>query len=381
MNKFKSIAIIGLGLSLGMASCSDDDEQDPISNNGGNTVSTPDTYEFMRNGMSSVSYSGQTDRLNQLEELKAVLVSADNGAPINAQTLKDMYSNEGGNGNGNFSFSSSKQLKSKTFDLDKDYFIKLFDSTAEASLNGSNSVQASNGVAGLLTRSGGGTILVDANGREFTQLIEKGLMGATFYHQITNVYLTDSKIGETVNNTDLEQGKNYTTMEHHFDEAFGYVGAPSDFQSTYNGSGNVRFWAKYSNTADDNIQMNDKLMNAFKRARQAIVEKNYDVLDSEVENIQQRFEQLIAATAIHYANETIIKTNNGDRLHVLSECYAFTRALKYSNPEFRKLTQAEVDTLLSYIGDNYWNTTEPNLKLLINKLASAYGLESVKNEL
>ncbi|MEQ8625394.1 MAG: DUF4856 domain-containing protein [Vicingaceae bacterium] len=383
MNKLKTIAIIGLGLSLGMTSCSDDDEQDPITNNGGNTVSTPDTYEFMRNSMSSVSYSGQTDRLNQLEELKAVLVSGDNGASINAQTLKDMFSNVGDNGNGNFSFSSSKQLKNKTFELDRDnkYFENLFDSTAKASINGSNSTPASNGVAGLLSRSNGASILVDANGREFTQLIEKGLMGATFYHQITNVYLTDSKIGETVDNTNLEQGQNYTEMEHHFDEAFGYVGAPTDFKSNYNGSGNVRFWAKYSNTADDNIQMNDKLMTAYKRARQAIVEKKYDVLDVEVKNIQFRFEQLVAATAIHYANETKIMTNDGDRLHVLSECYAFTRALRYSNPEVRKLTQSEVDTLLGYIGDNYWNTTESNLNLLINKLASTYDLESVKSEL
>lgn len=377
----KSITLISLGLSLGMTSCSEDDEQDPISNNGGNTVSTPDTYEFSRNGMTSVSYTGQTDRLNQLEELKSVLVSADNGALINAQTLEDMFSNVGNNGNGNFSFSSSKQLKDKTFDLELTYFEDLFDSTAKASINGSNSTPASNGVAGLLTRSNGASILVDANGREFTQLIEKGLMGATFYHQITNVYLTDSKIGETVDNANLEQGQNYTEMEHHFDEAFGYVGAPTDFKSNYNGRGNVRFWAKYSNTADDNIQMNDKLMTAYKRARQAIVEKKYDVLDTEVENIQYRFEQLIAATAIHYANETKIMTNDGDRLHVLSECYAFTRALRYSNPDKRKLTQAEVNTLLAYIGDNYWNTTESDLNLLINKLASSYDLESVKNEL
>ena len=378
---FKSIALISLGLSLGMTSCSDDDEQDPITNSGGNTVNTPETYEFTRNGMSSVSYTGQTDRLNQLEELKSVLVSADNGALLSAQTLKDMFSNEGNNGNGNFSFSTSKQLKNKTFDLEKTYFENLFDSTAKASINGSNSTPASNGVAGLLTRSNGASILVDANGREFIQLIEKGLMGATFYHQVTNVYLTDSKIGESVDNTNLQQGQNYTDMEHHFDEAFGYVGAPIDFKSNYKGNGNVRFWAKYSNTADDNIQMNDKLMNADKRARQAIVEKKYDVLDEEVENIQYRFEQLVAATAIHYANETKIMTNDGDRLHVLSECYAFTRALRYSNPETRKLTQGEVNTLLAYIGDNYWNTTETNLNLLINKLASTYDLENVKSEL
>lgn len=35
---------------------------------------------------------------------------------------------------------------------------------------------------------------VNANGREFTQLIEKGLMGAVFHSKIYTVYLTDTHI-------------------------------------------------------------------------------------------------------------------------------------------------------------------------------------------
>ena len=53
-------------------------------------------------------------------------------------------------------------------------------------------------------------------------------------------------------------------------------------EAIYTGSGNITFWANYSNTADDNIQMNDRLMTAFKRARAAIVEKKYTIRDAEV---------------------------------------------------------------------------------------------------
>lgn len=377
---FKPTTLLSLALSISLFSCSDDDDTPEITP--AVTLETPASYEFTRNGMSSVSYSGQTDRLNQLGELKAELVRADNGNTISAQILKDMFANVGGNGNGNFSFTSSKQLKNKTFSIDQTYFEDLFDKTATASIDGANGTMAANGTAGIANRSGGKTILVDANGREFTQLIEKGLMGATFYNQIVNNYLTDAQIGDGVNNTDLDSGKNYTKMEHHMDEAFGYLGAPVDFKSNYNGTGTVRYWANYSKTVDGSLQMNDRLMNAFKRARAAIAENKLSIRTVEVAKIYDELEVLIAATAIHYANETKAATVDGDRLHVLSECFAFVRALRFSNMNKRKLSQADVDDLLNNkIGSNFWTTTESNLNLLIDKLSSTYGLDAVKNQL
>ncbi|MBL4707451.1 MAG: DUF4856 domain-containing protein [Flavobacteriales bacterium] len=380
-SKFKAIALIGLSLSISLSSCKDDDDETPTPVEAQETLATPASYDFTRNNMTTVSYGGQITRLNQLAAMKAELGKGDKGNVVSAQALKDMFSNVGGHGNGRFVDTTTKQLKNKTFNLDQVYFEDLFDSAAVASIAGSNGTMAASGVAGIANRSGSKTILVDANGREYTQLVEKGLMGATFYNQIVNNYLTTGKIGDGVNNTDLETGKNFTKMEHHMDEAFGYVGAPVDFKSNYSGTGDVRYWANYSKTADDNIQMNDRLMNAFKRARAGIAEKKYTIRDQEAAKINSEFEILIAATAIHYANEAKAATVDGDRLHVLSECYAFTRAFRYSNVNTRKLTQTEVDTLLAYIGTNFWNTTTSNLDFLINKLASTYGLESVKANL
>ena len=382
---FNIIALLGFATSISFSSCNTDDEINDcclgnLINDTVNPIHTPSTYEFTRNGKTTVSFSGQTERLNQLAELKAELLKADKAGTISNKDLRDMFANTSGDGNGNFSFFSTKQLKNKTFSLDQSYFEQLLDSAAHYSTS-SNQTTAANGIGGIATRTGNKTILVNKNGQEFTQLIEKGLMGATFYNQIVNSYLTDAKIGDAVNNTDVDSIKNHTDMEHHFDEAFGYLGAPVDFSSNYLGTGIVRYWANYANTSDNEIQLNDRIMKPFRRARAAIEAKDYTVKDEEVTKIYKELEILIAATAIHYANESKAATVDGDRLHVLSECYAFTRSFRYSNATNRKLSQTEVDTLLSYIGSNFWNTTESDLNLLINKLASTYGLETVKNQL
>ena len=168
-------------------------------------IATPDTYAFTRNGETTVSYSGQIDRLNMVEEIKnGILKEGDQGNVISEQVLLDAFANTGDNGGGFYSFTSDRQLKSKTFqpDLDDRLFENLFASAATASVAASGGQMAANGTAGLLIReNSGNTVLVDENGREFTQLIEKGLMGAVFYNQIYNVYLSDARTGDDVENT------------------------------------------------------------------------------------------------------------------------------------------------------------------------------------
>ena len=377
--KFKHLVLPAV-FAFTLSACDKDEEDDikPVLNE----VSTPATYSFDRNGASSISYSGQTERLNQLDELKAKLLIADGGSQVQAADLLAMFANTGGNGNGNFSFTSTKQLEDKTFGPDVAYFQDYINKTATASIDGANNVVASNGTAGLLTRSNNNTILVDENGMEFTQAIEKGLMGATFFYQMANVYTTADKIGADVNNTEMVNGQNYTTLEHHFDEAFGYFGAPVDFRANYNGSEPVRFWAKYANSLEANSRLSDPLMNAFKKGRQAIVENRRDVLNEQVIIINQQLERLIAACSIHYVNKSLSISNTGDRLHYLSELYAFTRALRFAHPSFRKYNITEVDNLISTnIGTNLWDVTPQGLNTLKNELSNTYNFNSVKDAL
>ncbi len=195
------------------------------------TYTVPSTYVFTHSsGNSTVSYSGQTNRINQLLELSAYANSGESTI-ISAQAMKDMFANVGGNGNGNFTFTATQQLKDKCFSLDTALISSYFDRQATASQ--SFAVPASNGQAGTLT-SGTSVYLFDANGFDNAELIEKSIMGAVFMYQALNVYFGPGKIDlDNTTAVDPTTGKYYTLMEHSWDEAFGYFGVPIDFPATF----------------------------------------------------------------------------------------------------------------------------------------------------
>lgn len=371
------VALAGLTLSCGI-----------FGDDGDNNLEVPDTYEFTRNGQSTVAYPGQTDRLNMVAEMKAYVSKGNNGELLSEQDMLDMFENTNNNGGGNFSFSSDRQLKNKIFAPDVSMFEDIFARADAASQNGNNGVRAADGVAGLIARADGDDILVSKNGREFGQLVEKGLMGAVFYNQIFNVYLTDNRIGPDIENEDLKEGKNYTAKEHHFDEAFGYFGAPKDFESDWANSraSEAQFWANYSNGADDDLDMNDILMDAYIRGRTAIVNKDQQALNEQVTILYENLELLTAATAVHYINSTLDALGNseqGEAFHQLSEAWAFVNAIKYS-PE-RKLTPDEINQIKETdfgANGNFWNVTTQGLNNAKSKLVDTYPeLESVQDQL
>ena len=344
-------------------------------------IETPDTYEFFRNGESSVFFGGQTDRLDQVEEIKAYVKLADAGGVITEQVLLDMFQNTGGNGAGNFTFTSSRQLKNKTFapDVDVRLFEDLFENAAAASIAGNAGTVAANGTAGLITReNSGNTVLVDGNGREFTQFIEKGLMGAVFYHQMYNVYLSDARTGDDVENVELDGDNNYTRKEHGMDEAFGYWDPPLDFTSPWPAErGNEdRFWSHYSSVVDGQLGTNDIIMTAFREGRAAIVNNDPAGTNAERDVLYENLELVAAATTVHYINDTIEFLSEGkigEAFHVLSEAWAFTNALRYS-PR-RSITPEQITEILDTdfgAGGNFWNVTPAGLNKAKATLVGLY---------
>ena len=350
---------------------------------------TPTTYAFTRNGETTVSYSGQNERLAMLEIIKSdLLIPGDNGALISEQALLDAFNNEGGNGGGLFDFESTKQLANKAFqpDLDDRLFENLFADAATASASGQ---MASNGVAGLITReSKGTTVLVDANGREFTQLIEKGIMGSVFYNQIYNTYFSDARTGDDVENTILREGTNYNDLEHHWDEAFGYWNPPLDFTSNWpaDRADEDRFWSHYSNTIDPLLGTNSLIMEAFKEGRAAIVNNDLATKNVQRAAISEYLELVAAGTAVHYLNNALTALNAGDigdAFHVLSEVWAFTNALRY-NPN-RQLSLEAIEEIMNQdlgANGNFWNVTPEGLNKAKATLVTAYEeLAAVQDEL
>ncbi|MDX1651125.1 MAG: DUF4856 domain-containing protein [Brumimicrobium sp.] len=333
-----------------------------------NSYTIPATYNFTDgNGNSTVSYSGQTDRLDQLSEM-VVLMKTGTSTVLNAQDLKDMFANANGNGNGNFTFTSTKQLKDKCFAADQMLFEGWMDSIANASVSNANT--ASNGQAGTLT-TGTSTYLFDENGIEHLQLIEKGLMGAVFMHQALNVYFGSGKM-DVDNSTavDPANGKYYTAMEHHFDEAFGYFGVDIDFPTNIPN----RFWGKYCNTQNAELNSNADMMNNFLKGRAAISNNVLADRDAAIAAIRAEWEHISAAQTITYLEAALTSFGNDDAkfLHVLSEAYAFAWNLRYAPTETRRMTQTEHAALMAQFKPNFWDMTITDINAIISTINAKF---------
>ncbi|GAB5539321.1 MAG: DUF4856 domain-containing protein [Salibacteraceae bacterium] len=326
----------------------------------------PATYSF-----ENVSYSGQTERLNQTEELSAYVKTAhQDGVELDLQVMKAMFENTDDNGNGHFTFSSTKQLKDKCFEPDQALIETYFKDAVTAS---QSTEPGSNGVAGrILSEDGTESRLYDANGFEPAQLIEKTIMGAVFYYQATSVYLGADKMN--VDNDSIVDGEG-TEMQHHWDEAYGYFGATTDFPAN---TEDVRFWAKYCVGRDALIGSNDKLSEALIRGRASLVADRMDKRNEAIEDVRAEWELVCAATAIHYLNGGVSNlANDYDRNHELSEAYAFVYGLKYN--EGKVISNAQIDEVLALIGDNLYEVSSENLTAARDQLAEIYDLTDVKS--
>jgi hypothetical protein len=357
-----------------------------------NDYSVPTTYTFTDSeGNSTVSFPGQTARLNQLAEITTYLKSANiPGTALSEAQLLEMYSNNEGNGSDYFSADAKlegKQLRNKTARGNENYINKfegiLKDISAASATTTTDVYDAEKGKIGVL-KSGEKAYLVDAKGAEYTQLFEKGLMGAVLYDQIQNVYLGAEKMNvDNTNAVDSENGKYYTVMEHHWDEAFGYFTSATDFPT----NGTDRFWGKYSTTVDGLLGTNATIMNAFLRGRAAIANGDMETRDAQIAIIRTELEKVSAATAIHYLNGgTADFSDDALRCHELSEAAAFIEALYFSADETATLNGSEIDALLENLKDeqgeyNFYDITLADIAAARDAIATAFGMEDIKTQL
>ena len=328
----------------------------------------PSTYSFTDvNGNSTVSYSGQTERLNQLDELITKIKTGRTGV-LSAQDLQDMFSNAGGNGNGNFSFTSTKQLRDKAFSLDVAIIEALLNDAATASIN--NASVASDGQAGVLT-SGTSSYLFDANGRDMAEMVEKSVMGAVFMYQALNVYFGDGKM--SVDNTtavNAGAGEYYTAMEHHWDEAFGYFGVDTNFPAVPA----TRFWGEYCQKQNATLNSNADMMNNFLKGRAAIGGNVIADRDAAITAVRTEWEDISAHQAIAYLNSAIGYFGNDEAkyLHALSEVYGFAWNLRYAAETTRRMSVSEHTDLMTLFGTNFWSLSVADLNTIKSTIQAKY---------
>ena len=177
-------------------------------------------------------------------------------------------------------------------------------------------------------------------------------------------------------------------MEHYWDEAYGYWGAPEDFTSPWPEAreDEARFWAHYSDVADGELGTNETIMDAYIAGRAAIVNGDMAAKDAQRDVLYENHELVAAASAVHYINLTLQyldEGKTGEAFHTLSEAWAFTNALRYS-PR-RELSPDQIEEIMeSDFGadGNFWNVTAVGLNEAKATLVGAYPeLDPVQDDL
>ena len=351
------LSILSLSALALLSSCKKDDvEVDDT-----NELTVPSTYDF-----DDVSFSGQVTRQDMLSELKNALKTAhvtDNSVTLDTAALFDMYIDGTGFSTTDLN-ESGKKLGNKTADF---YYQDAVDFLADAGLASMATDTAINGRFGI--RTGTRTLLVNAKGFEYVQVIEKGLMGATFMDQALNNYLTDLTLDDNTDDS-YEEGKG-TEMAHHWDEAYGYFTDSKNFPA----DGTDRFWGSYSDGRDGLLGSNESIGYAFRKGRAAIVANEITIAVEQSEIIKAEWAKLAAANAIHYFNSAKAEfTNIEEKLHSLSEGYGFLQGVKAGG--------GDVDSIITELETTgLYDITEAQLTEFATTLATAYGITSIQSDL
>ena len=315
-------------------------------------LNIPDTYVFTdAAGNNTVSFGGQTARMDMLSEMTSYLKTANTSGGSNqldAATLLAMYDNSYTGWSDANLVDNGKQLKSKTALGDAGIQAQFETWMTEA--------------AAATPPTEDGYYLQAASGHEWTQLIEKGLMSACFASQMTANYLAGVTSDDNTTAVDTAAGKYYTEMEHHWDEAYGYFTDAVDYPT----NGTNRFWGKYANnTLNTLLGTADAISLAFRTGRAAISSGHIDEVPAQIAIIQAEARKMVAGMAIHYLNSTKQKVADGESQnkvnHYLSEAWAFIYGIQFCQDA--DMTPTEVADLLAGIDANFEGFSQSTMSI------------------
>lgn len=378
--------------SILLFSCKNDSENDidlPV-------TEAPTSYAFVRNGATSVNYSGQSTRI----AMGNLFVSALKDETKTESQLDAMFDHQEGSVDFGVDSldTSSKNLRSKTAassDLFSDnstdaiaiksqFDAWIAEQVSDVYPYWNNAASA--GSAGKIQQAGGGsTRYVNGKGVELNQIINKGLIGGLMVDQMINNYLSSAVLdaGTNISDNDLKtlaSGKNYTTMEHKWDEGFGYLyGADNAENPTLSADS---FLNKYLAKVDGDPDFKgiaNTIYDAFKLGRAAIVNNDYITRDEQVEIIRENISKVIAIRAIYYLQQGKADLNSdmAAAFHDLSEGLGFIYSLQFTrqpNSSDSYFTLQEVtsfiDTLM--VGNGLWDVTPYTLDTMSETIAAKF---------
>ena len=201
----KKLFVSAFVAALTLSSCSSDDDSDILNEK---NIEVPVSYEFTRNGASTVNFEGQTTRLQMSAEILSNFTDFDNASE---EMLLNMFANENSPfANENLN-ASSKSIKSKVAasnlyfatnnveasEIKADFEAWITEQMTTVKAN--KDVLAEAGQAGQIAQ-GTRVRYVNGKGLELNQAFAKSLIGGLLADQILNNYLSQPVLDEADNN-------------------------------------------------------------------------------------------------------------------------------------------------------------------------------------
>lgn len=385
------LASVLVGFGLALAGCSED-PTDPNGGGGDDTIPVPTAYTFesrFEEGVSSVAYPGQVVRNLLMQDLKIYIdrMGSEDLGPVSVDDLLRYYEYDDAYDMETLTVAADLPLKERRYSAiatEKDLVGKTdgaeiigYGKTADELIRGWMAVIAANSEDP--EKRGTPAVYTSADGVNLSQMIQKVLLGAVAYSQMTGRYL------HTVldqDNTSARGGTEpFTAMEHFWDEAFGYFGAARDYGSysdaelagstpykDSDGDGAIdlaseynfdiaKYAAKRDRGSATGTDFTAEIFQAFLAGRTAIVNQGTTAEITEQRDIiLEGVENVIAANVVHYVNDTLedmaaLGTGDEDRNALAAhwaEAKAFAVALQF-NPH-KRITDAELAELHGHIG-------------------------------
>jgi hypothetical protein len=344
------------------------------------TTSYRETF-FDKNGDSTVDRSEGRIRLRMFKGLFDYISTATSGgAVIDSTTISNLFANENSvftgmyadlNGN-TFSIKSATAASVTNKSQVDDFLEHAFGRMAYISQFSAQT--AAKGTAGK-----SGTYLLDENGVEWSQIIQKALIGGYHLDYIANVMLA---AGLDADNQKLVPGKNYTQLEHNWDVAYGFLSfndiyavnatavgvTPASSGESYLGS---YVW-------EYNKDGYVKLHSAFLKGRAAV--HNNDM--AEVLN-QAAIIRGILETAIGgAANGYMVKASNpstvqSSRAHAFAEGYGFLYATRFCKRTgcSDAFSKSLMDDIFTATVNNFYDVTAAQFTQVSNVLKQKFNLQ------
>jgi len=347
----KSAFFLSLVGAVAITSCKEDDDTvKPSTEIPSYTV--PATYTF-----TGVDYSASTNRVKMAVELNSYLGSATTTILVQAKA-DNLFNNT------NAPFANTALNTSGVNLVEKTADVSVYKGFIDQQVinSSSNATAASNGTAGFVPR-GTGKILVGPQGLEYNQAVAKGMMGSLFFKEAMLI------LANVKNQDNATQANGATAMEHKWDEAFGYLAVPMDYDTAKvyasTDANKPLLWGGYLRERGRAIKSGGIIFEAFRKGRAAIGAKDYAVRDQQIKTIQENWERLAGAAALAYVTSPMASSADlGTRFHALSEGYGFVLSLKF-RAAGSKLSETDYQRLVTIMNTNFYTlVNEPGFTKL-----------------